>query len=98
MWSGIILLKKGQRTVEGTVAKQFLPLCCKWASNDDQRGPAAKRIGTPDRNFWLRVCVACNSENGMIGTLPRVFEDRQDTVGSGIRRKTLYVPFSMIPT
>ncbi|GFY24024.1 peptidyl-glycine alpha-amidating monooxygenase A [Trichonephila clavipes] len=44
-----------------------LLLCCKCASNDDQKGPTIERNGTPDHNTWLRACVACNSEQ--IGTL-----------------------------
>ncbi|GFY26161.1 hypothetical protein TNCV_354771 [Trichonephila clavipes] len=35
-----------------------VPLCCKWVSNDDQRGPAVKRNGTPDHNSLLRACGA----------------------------------------
>ncbi|GFW67435.1 hypothetical protein TNCV_3391061 [Trichonephila clavipes] len=40
-------------------------LCCKCASNDDQRSPAVKRNGTLDHNSWLWACVACR-----IGTQP----------------------------
>ncbi|GFW46259.1 hypothetical protein TNCV_2813541 [Trichonephila clavipes] len=93
MWSGIILLKKKvmlpqkERQQNSSQNVVDLPLRCKCSSNDDQRGPAIKRNGTPDRNSCLRACVECNRDRqGALGISRHIFDDRQDIVGSGIRR------------
>ncbi|GFX93373.1 hypothetical protein TNCV_151791 [Trichonephila clavipes] len=54
-------------------------LCCKCASNDDQRGLAIERNGTSDHNFSLRDYVACNSESG-IGMLPWASPDTSSMI------------------
>ncbi|GFW06548.1 hypothetical protein TNCV_2188811 [Trichonephila clavipes] len=51
----------------------------KCDSNDDQKGSAVKRNGTPDHNFWLRDSVACNSES-RIGTLPWASPDTSSMI------------------
>ncbi|GFY34233.1 hypothetical protein TNCV_2505361 [Trichonephila clavipes] len=94
MWFGMILLKKRpgyyKRKQNSSQNVFDVPLCCKCASNDDQRGPAVKRSGTPDHNSWLMVYVACNSEkqdrHAALAVSRHVFDDRQDTDGSRIRR------------
>ncbi|GFU63563.1 hypothetical protein TNCV_4256041 [Trichonephila clavipes] len=79
-----------------------VPLCCKCASIDDQRGPAVKRNGTPDHNSWLRACLTCNSEN-RIGTVPWAPPDTSSIIAStqleaGLVAKDYSSPVSMIPT
>ncbi|GFV14410.1 hypothetical protein TNCV_808421 [Trichonephila clavipes] len=51
-----------------------VPLCSKYASNDDHGAPAVKRNVTPDQNYWLRACGACNSES-RINALPSASPD-----------------------
>ncbi|GFU91141.1 hypothetical protein TNCV_4924721 [Trichonephila clavipes] len=46
---------------------------------------AVRRNGAPDNSSRLRACLACDSES-RIGFSRHVLDDRQDTVGSGIRR------------
>ncbi|GFW98168.1 hypothetical protein TNCV_2492211 [Trichonephila clavipes] len=74
-------------------------MCCKWASNDDQRGQASKEIAPRP---LLRACVAFNSEN-RIGTLPWPSPDTslmivRTQMEVGFVAKLYTSPVNMIPT
>ncbi|GFV20985.1 hypothetical protein TNCV_2280291 [Trichonephila clavipes] len=85
-----VLQKKQKQNSSQNVVD--VPLCCKCASNNNQRGLAVKRNGTLDHNSWLRREIVKAGSARCPGRLRHVFDDRQNTVGGEIRRSALYVP------
>ncbi|GFW21572.1 hypothetical protein TNCV_4280881 [Trichonephila clavipes] len=66
------------------------------------KGVWFQRNGTPDHNFLLRACVACNSKS-RIGTLPWLSPDTSSMIvktqmEAGLVAKHYASPVSMIPT